>query len=582
MIPENRLSTVPLRAAFLSPDGGRTSVLKDKEYGGIALRDPTRGLFYQKWDFAAVGNTVVISAPNHPSGVLFIHDSAIKEISATFDQNMNPCVAFVDAAGIPWLYWFDTALNNQVQTRLDTTLGLGEGVISPRVCLDDKRLLQTGRSDIILSYIKNNTLYTRRQRDRFGVAFVMAYRVPAKIMDVGMNRSNRLQWKLKYEGIARQELPAPVDPGQDPGPQDPGTPNIPPPPGGGGGPIIPPPVIPPPYYPPAPPDPPTVPLDTNLLAGLDVSGWSTGSVPPSSPSPSIMTEPVPGTFVWEVDAGTDPSNVIGFIPGGMLFTYTQPGAPLPMETVTFRAKIKLEVLSVAPGAPYHGATTRLWVGRYDDAVTREFSTGTTHEEVLEVVKAFKQGMNSNDRQSVGASIIAVADYCKVKISVSELEFIVHRDPMPAMSVVPFDSSAGNWTVDYGAAGLSIGNNTATVTDYMGGGYASVARFHNNHDFGGVPVDTFIRVDCIIDATRPWSVFTNPGSYPYVRQTTPERRGGTSALGNNIPVSFWMRVTNAASPIFIGAELRTALACQSTVKSFTVQRTDAPVNLPVVY
>lgn len=212
MLPENRLSITTLKAPFLAPDGMRTSVTKDREYGGIALNDPTKGMFVQIWDFKAVGNKVILESPTFLSDVLFEHTSNIQSISCTFDQNMNPCVAFVDVFDIPWLYWFDTAQGLQVFSRIDTDFLAGEGVVTPTVALDDKRATQTGTSDIILAYVQNKVLKMRIQRDRFQTEYILAYRVNAKILDMGMNSKSRMQFKLKYNGLTKEELGPPIYP----------------------------------------------------------------------------------------------------------------------------------------------------------------------------------------------------------------------------------------------------------------------------------------------------------------------------------------------------------------------------------
>lgn len=206
MLPNNALSSVPVKAPYLWPDGVRTSVLKDQERGGMGLQNPAPSLMYQPWYFEVLDRRLLVSSATHLRSVLIEHTSAIVEISGTFDQNMNPCVAFVDQIGAGWLYWYDTAVGAQVLDLLETTIGLGEGFISPRVCLDDKRQSQSATSDIILAYMRNSSLFMRVQRDRFRVEYLLATQINGRLLDIGMNKGNRVQLKIKYEGLQVQQL----------------------------------------------------------------------------------------------------------------------------------------------------------------------------------------------------------------------------------------------------------------------------------------------------------------------------------------------------------------------------------------
>lgn len=185
MIPSQRLSTTPIPAPFLPPDDLPPELLTDYELGGIALRDPSQGLQVQVWTATLVGADVTVSAPSVDPTVLF-SGSDITELRLAFDQNMNPCIAYVQA-GQMILYWFDTFEGGQVFTPFDGT--------SPQLCLDDKRTTQRGNSDIIFAYIRAGGLYFRAQRDRFGVEYFLTIIDPGFIFTkMGMNAGNRLQF----------------------------------------------------------------------------------------------------------------------------------------------------------------------------------------------------------------------------------------------------------------------------------------------------------------------------------------------------------------------------------------------------
>lgn len=189
------ISSLLVANHFLPPDDLDNFFLLDYENGGIALNDPSEGLNYQTWTlryFPASGD-MVVEAPTVPQTILF-NRADITEISLAFDQNMNPFVAFVEA-DVASFWWFDTQANDQVFSILPVDSR------SPRCCIDDKRPERHGTSDIILTYIRNDILYERMERQRYTVERTLQNPIlhpvsllPVVIIRVGMNQSNRLQW----------------------------------------------------------------------------------------------------------------------------------------------------------------------------------------------------------------------------------------------------------------------------------------------------------------------------------------------------------------------------------------------------
>lgn len=163
-------------------------LLIDHEYGGVDLRDPSQGLLVQIWTAELIGTDVTVSAPSVSPTVLF-GGPDITELSLAFDQNMNPCIAYVQA-GQMILYWFDTLVNMQVFTPFDGS--------SPKVCLDDKRPSQLQASDIIFAYLRSGALYFRAQRDRFAIEYFLAP-IPSgfNFTQMGMSTIDRLQFAFE-------------------------------------------------------------------------------------------------------------------------------------------------------------------------------------------------------------------------------------------------------------------------------------------------------------------------------------------------------------------------------------------------
>jgi hypothetical protein len=192
MIPGNSLSNPTEYAPFLYGDSLPTTNHIDYEMGGIAIQDASQGLQYQLWQAALVGNNVILTPQITISSPVTIYSgNNITEISFTFDQNMTPFLAFVQD-GTAKYYWYDNSLHSY------TTVSLPSGVTNPRVCLDDKRAIESalGHNDIILAYIRSNNLCFRMQRQRFLTEYVLATNVNATLVKIGMNTVNRLQFEL--------------------------------------------------------------------------------------------------------------------------------------------------------------------------------------------------------------------------------------------------------------------------------------------------------------------------------------------------------------------------------------------------
>lgn len=198
MLPDNELSTRTFAGSFKYPDGIVLNKLtEDYEMGGVALQDPSQGLQFQPW-FAywdAADNTVytkpgIIGAP-----IALFTEAEVFELGFTFDQNMRWVGATFTNDGTFRLRWYDTSVGNYVITTLT-------GLTSFRVSHDDKRMIpvQIGITDVLLTYIKDNNLYVRNQRERFTVEHLLASDLPdnLRITNFGMNEILRMQWRMRY------------------------------------------------------------------------------------------------------------------------------------------------------------------------------------------------------------------------------------------------------------------------------------------------------------------------------------------------------------------------------------------------
>lgn len=210
MMPGNVLSTAPQIGYYLEPDDLDPSKVLDYELGGVALNDASLGLQFQVWkleikNILGTNNYgIYLSAPNTPETLQFTGPN-ITEACLAFDQNMRPFVAFVEN-GQAKFWWWDSLISQAVFT----TLPVGTG--SPKCCLDDKRLLQSNTSDIILTYVRSGSLYFRMQRDRYTVEYTLiSGGVTSQVIRVGMNNVNRLQFALGDEEIPSTTVNPRVD-----------------------------------------------------------------------------------------------------------------------------------------------------------------------------------------------------------------------------------------------------------------------------------------------------------------------------------------------------------------------------------
>ena len=200
-LPESQFTDEPVEGNFLAPDDrARTSLLVDYELAGIAIGDPSQGLQYQVWEARVAGGVIQTRPESGGAWTDITSASDITEIALAFDQNMRPQVAYV-AGGIARFYWYDSDAAAYVTSSFP-------GATSPVVAMDDKRAAEVGLNDVVLFYLLGGNVIYRRQRDRYGVAYLMEA-VPAdttRIIRWGMTDQLRFQLEFGEDPVA-----APID-----------------------------------------------------------------------------------------------------------------------------------------------------------------------------------------------------------------------------------------------------------------------------------------------------------------------------------------------------------------------------------
>jgi hypothetical protein len=202
-LPQGVLSTTPVPAQFRYPRNVPRAALVDYEYGGKALQDSSKGLRYQVWKAEYIEDQIVLSAPE-VAATAIITVPNITEFGFTFDQNMNPFIAYELANGTAKYYWFDATIPGF------TTTTLPADSFSPRCCLDDNRALEIPISDIVLAYVRAGTLYMRIQRERYNTEHELSDQVGgSRLLQMGLNEQLRMQFLMSSTPEQLDSLGAP-------------------------------------------------------------------------------------------------------------------------------------------------------------------------------------------------------------------------------------------------------------------------------------------------------------------------------------------------------------------------------------
>lgn len=190
MFPNSAISTVPIPAPFLWPDGQRLIFTEDFEAGGVGIQDTSEGLSSYRWR-CFIGQTGIHIQRDGLADQLWVTVGGVLEVALAFDQNMQPVVGWRLDNGRIYMRWYDS------QTAQYVTTDFGPGK-NPRLTLDDKRQSQIANSDVILAYMRDGGVYYRKQRDRYQSETQIASGLASNIVlrNIGMGTNWRLQFEL--------------------------------------------------------------------------------------------------------------------------------------------------------------------------------------------------------------------------------------------------------------------------------------------------------------------------------------------------------------------------------------------------
>lgn len=197
-IPENRLSTIPVNAEYIDPEGRRRlGYITDWEGGPRGIADTSGGMNFQAWELEYDGNNLILKPELEGSNVIARTGIVgATQVSFAFDQNAQPSFVWI-IDGIAYFNWYDSVATEYVTDILNDT-------ISAVLSLDDKRDSQIENNDLILWYTKETdpapiyTLYHAQQRERFTIQYEDKVNVPPYIASAGMHKGLRGKVQLSY------------------------------------------------------------------------------------------------------------------------------------------------------------------------------------------------------------------------------------------------------------------------------------------------------------------------------------------------------------------------------------------------
>lgn len=193
MIPTGPFAVSAEIKQFLSPDDlGKVDLTEDYERGGVALNDSSQGLLAQNWRARVVGSNIMISAAPYATETVALTVPGVTEVAIAFDQLMSPTIAYMVGTQ-SYLWWYDSSIPGRVTTTL------ASDVRNPFLSMDDKRAGAGARNDILIVYLRGDTVYYRQQRDRFLTEYLLyAFsQTVEKITRVGLGSDLRFNVEVK-------------------------------------------------------------------------------------------------------------------------------------------------------------------------------------------------------------------------------------------------------------------------------------------------------------------------------------------------------------------------------------------------
>lgn len=187
------LSTTPVRSDWVERQNQRSDPLIDWEMGGAVLNSPLPDRYTHNWRLWSDGTTVFINRDDLSDSQVIFSGAGITSVSLAFDQVMRPHVAYTEQGVAKFYHWDTLSSAFKVMT-------LAPDAKYPRCGSDDKRPFFIGRDDVLVAYMRGDSLCVRWQSDRYLIEEVKAPNTGKKMLvQLGMNNQNRMQFRLSKE-----------------------------------------------------------------------------------------------------------------------------------------------------------------------------------------------------------------------------------------------------------------------------------------------------------------------------------------------------------------------------------------------
>lgn len=185
-------------SSFLTPDDFTATIpTRDREKGGVAISDPSQGLLLQdwecKWDFRT--RSIIVFPVSNPlnSTVIISGLNSVSKVSFSFDANMRPYIAYANE-GTSYFRWYDAVAGDYTTTVFNNN----ERDLCVTHDIKTFELVQSNVTDVLLFYLRDNKVYYRQQRDRYGLEYQIATLSNnlGVLQKVGLASNNRLQLQI--------------------------------------------------------------------------------------------------------------------------------------------------------------------------------------------------------------------------------------------------------------------------------------------------------------------------------------------------------------------------------------------------
>lgn len=190
MIPQGQFTPSPVVSGFVPPADESYDPLRESHRGGLGLSDASKGRNVKNWQVRYETGSINLYVEGTTPPVYTLAVAGVQAISLAFDNNMRPVFCWQSSAGST-LRYYDTV--GEAYTTI-----LIAGASSGRCCVDDVRDIHNEFSDVIWAYVRDDTLYYRQQRDRYGVERLVGPAFGKTLVRVGQSNGRRLTFQLHF------------------------------------------------------------------------------------------------------------------------------------------------------------------------------------------------------------------------------------------------------------------------------------------------------------------------------------------------------------------------------------------------